>query len=155
MFITYFGLEYGDDGDDALWFLFGCVCLFAFESRPPPGDILPASAFSECSMVQGGGRWLPSGLVTVKTCSRLTRARYQPHTPYLLIRGAGAHPPPASSPPDAVTAHTLTDFFLSNVCSHLDSGQRPVRPRHIRIMFVNYLCGFVSALDLVVKALCS
>lgn len=69
-YVTYFDLEYVVDGDDALWFLFGCECLFAFESRPPPGDILPASAFNECN-IAGGGRWVPSGLVTVKTWLRL------------------------------------------------------------------------------------
>ncbi|CAH2232708.1 jg5332 [Pararge aegeria aegeria] len=90
---TYFVLEYGDDGDEDLWFLLGCECRFAFVSRPPPGDILPASAFRECSMT-GGGR-LPSGLVTMMPRHRL-RLRYQP-PPYLLI-SAVARPPPASSP---------------------------------------------------------
>lgn len=109
---TYFGFEYGDDGASALWFLFGCECLLAFESRPPPGDILPASAFRECSMA-GGGRYRTS-LVTLMPLLRLSPWLRRATAPYLLIRGAGAHPPPASSPPDTVT-HTLTRYEY-NVC---------------------------------------
>lgn len=107
---TYFGFAYGDDGEDALWFLFGWLCLFAFVSRPPPGDIFPASAFSEFSMA-GGGRFLAGGLVTLLARLSLSRVLRRASLPYLLIRGAGAHTPPASSPPDSLTrAHTHTMF---------------------------------------------
>lgn len=84
------------------------MCLFAFVSRPPPGEILPASAFSVCNMT-GGGRLSPSDLVTLMSRPRLSRRCCLGATaPYLLIRGAGAQTPPASSPPpDSLTnAHT-------------------------------------------------
>ncbi|KAL4715320.1 hypothetical protein ACJJTC_004772 [Scirpophaga incertulas] len=117
---TYFGLEYGDDGDIVLWFLFGCVCLFAFVSRPPPGDILPASAFSECS-IAGGGRFEQSDLVTLMPRLLVVGALRRATVPYLLIRGAGAYPPPASSPPDTLT-RTITDVCTNSLLinSHLE-----------------------------------
>lgn len=102
--VTYLGLEYGDCGDMcALWFRLGCEGLLAFVSRPPPGEIFPASAFSEWSMA-GGGRRLRCGLVTLLSQPGLVHplpAR-RPSYLYLQIRGAGAPTPPASSPPDAI-----------------------------------------------------
>lgn len=115
-YVTYLGLEYGAEGDDALWFLLGCECLFALVSRPPPGEIFPASVLSECS-IAGGGRFGPSSLVTLTIPPRLPRPRLSraATTPYQLIRGAGAHPPPASSQPDTLTTHTLIHFFRNYV----------------------------------------
>lgn len=133
--VTYLGLEYGEEGEDALWFLLGCECLFAFESRPPPGDILPASALRECSMA-GGGRVEPSSLVTLKPWIRVSPCLAT--APYLLIRGAGAHPPPASSPPDTLT-HALTTFKFNVyfILGHsiLGSASCPIQTFFIHISF--------------------
>lgn len=87
----------------SLWFRLGRLGRFALLSRPPPGDILPASAFRVWS-IAGGGRGGRCSLVTLPSRPGLEHPRPALRPPYLQIRGAGPHPSPAASPPDVITA---------------------------------------------------